>query len=103
MGKARGRRLLGFATGDANEPGWGAGGVTVVGAVYKGATFSARIQTSDVLKALRDVSDSIARYKANRTAYLDAKDHIVTALKKDEHLTEDGRLHHGPYFAVVLL
>ena len=49
MGEAKRRRIV-----NANEPGWGVNGLTVVGAVYKGATFGARIQPEDVPRILRE-------------------------------------------------
>jgi hypothetical protein len=89
MGEAK-RKRVAFQTGDAGDLGWGSGGVTVVGAVYSGATFSARVQVQDVVPALREAENVLVAYKAARTKYLDAKDWVATMLLKGEHMTENG-------------
>jgi hypothetical protein len=81
---------MGYQLGDAGEPGWGSRGLTVVGAVYCGATFSARVQVQDVPEALREMNKILRGYRAHRTAYLDAKDSVVNMLLRNDHLTEDG-------------
>jgi len=63
---------------------------TIVGAVYKGATFGACIQASEVPGILRDAKKAMKSYRAARTNYLDAKDYVVNVLNRNEHLTDEG-------------
>jgi hypothetical protein len=63
---------------------------TIVGAVYKSATFGACIQASDVPGMLRDARKAMKPYKAARTCYGDAKDYVVNTLKNNGHLTDEG-------------
>jgi hypothetical protein len=45
-----------------------------------------------VPRAVRDLEKALKGYKVHRSLYLDAKDHVVTALCANEHLTEAATL-----------